>query len=111
VNQLLDRFAEARKVMRQLAGGAGLPPAMARAKAASARKAAKKGKKGASRKGNPAARAAEVQAQRAAAEGRRAPGPPGLPDGFPTDGMPDLSALMRPGAFGGAPPPRSRRGR
>src|SRR5512143_3910567 len=67
VNQLLDRFEDARAMMKQMAGGMDLPPGMRRAKAAAAKKAAKKAK-GASRKGNPAARAA--QAQQAAAQAR-----------------------------------------
>jgi signal recognition particle subunit SRP54 len=103
VNQLLDRFAEARKVMRQMAGGMGMPGGMARAKAASARKAAKKGK-GANRKGNPAARAAQAQAAQSAAQERLTKGP-GLPDG-----MPDLAALMRQQEGYGGMPPRGPRG-
>ena len=76
VNQLLDRFAEARKMMKQMAGGAGLPPGMARSKAAAAKKAAKKGK-GARKTGNPAARAAQEQQRRTAAEQRKLGGPAG----------------------------------
>jgi signal recognition particle subunit SRP54 len=109
VNQLLDRFEAARKLMKQMAGGAG--PGMRRAKAAAVRKTAKKGKKGASRKGNPAARAAEAQAaERRAAEPQRGGSPLGLPGdgGVPNvGGMPDLSALgVRPGGF---PAPGGRR--
>ncbi|THJ76386.1 signal recognition particle protein [Candidatus Frankia alpina] len=103
VNQLLDRFAEACKVMRQMAGGMGLPGGMARAKAASARKAAKKGK-GASRKGNPAARVAQDKAQKSATQERLGKGP-----GFP-DGMPDLAALMRQQDGPGGMPPAGPRG-
>jgi signal recognition particle subunit SRP54 len=100
VNQLLDRFAEARKVMKQMTGGAGLP-GTARSKAAAARKAGKKGKKGASRKGNPAARAAEV-AERKAAARERARGGGGAGEAAPLPGeLPDLSALMQPGALDG----------
>ena len=111
VNQLLDRFAEARKVMKQMAGGMGLPGAMGRGKAASARKAAKKGK-GASRKGNPAARAAQAKAQKSAAQDRLARGLGQEPGGLP-DGMPDLAALMRQhqGGLGGMPPRGPRGGR
>jgi signal recognition particle subunit SRP54 len=98
VNQLLDRFAEAQKMMKQMAGGANLPPGMARAKAASARKAAKKGK-GARKAGNPAARAAQAQQRKAASEQRKLGGPAALPPAGP-DGMPDLSALMQQGGFG-----------
>ena len=65
VNQLVDRFFEARKMMKAMAGGMGLP-GMRRPKS-------KKGKKG---------------------KGRRGPsGPPGLPSsglpgGFPGGGLP-----------------------
>jgi signal recognition particle subunit SRP54 len=97
VNQLLDRFAEARKMMRQLAGGAGFP-GMGRGKAAQARKQQKKGK-GASKKGNPAARAAQ-----AAQAKNKQPGSNGF--GRPAGGLPpggmgdvDLNALLKPGAF------------
>ncbi|MCM3887198.1 signal recognition particle protein [Frankia sp. R82] len=109
VNQLLDRFAEARKMMRQMAGGMGLPGAMGRGKAASARKAPKKGK-GANRKGNPAARAAQAKAQSQKSTGQDpfAPGS-GLPGGLP-DGMPDLAALMRGQGGPGGPPARGPRG-
>ncbi|WP_239311293.1 MULTISPECIES: signal recognition particle protein [unclassified Frankia] len=110
VNQLLDRFDEARKVMKQMAGGMGVPGGGQRGRAAANRKASKKGK-GANRKGNPAARAAQTQAEQAAAEARRAGG--GLPAAGPGDGvMPDLSALMRGGGFPPAgPPPGQRRGK
>ncbi|CAI7980383.1 MULTISPECIES: signal recognition particle protein [Parafrankia] len=109
VNQLLDRFGEARKMMRQMAGGAGLPAGMARAKAAQARKAAKKGK-GARRSGNPAARAAQAQDRRNAPQD----GPPALGlGGDGLQGMPDLSSLIQQGGFGGGdtPPRRPRPGR
>ncbi|OHV38270.1 MULTISPECIES: signal recognition particle protein [Pseudofrankia] len=111
VNQLLDRFAEARKMMRQLANGAGIP-GMGRGKAAQARKAPKKGK-GANKKGNPAARAAQAaEAKNKQPGGGRvggAPGVDGLPGGLPPGGMGDvdLSALLKPGAFN----PPGRRGR
>ncbi len=107
VNQLLDRFDEARKVMKQMAGGMGVPGGGQRGRAAASRKASKKGK-GANRKGNPAARAAQTQAEQAAAEARRAGG--GLPTAGPGDGvMPDLSALMRGGGFPPAGPPSGQR--
>ena len=112
VNQLLDRFAEAKKMMKQLTGGAGLPPGLARAKAASARKAAKKAKKGARRSGNPAARAAQAQERKNAAQERlaRGAGLGGLPGGLPGN-MPDLSALIEQSGFGGGPNRRPRGGR
>ena len=102
VNQLLDRFAEARKMMRQLANGAGIP-GMGRGKAAQARKAQKKGK-GASKKGNPAARAAQAAQTKAKQPGGGRAGTAGLdglPGGMPAGGMGDvdLSALLKPGAF------------
>ncbi len=105
VNQLLDRFEEARKMMRQMAGMAGLGGAR------KAKRAAKKGK-GASRKGNPAARAALERGDDAGQKQG-----PVNPFGLPADGqMPDLSKLQMPGKFGGlggpgapaGPPPRRR---
>ncbi len=75
VNNLVDRFFEARKMMRQLTGGAGLPgmPGMRRKNAAKG-----KGKKG--KKGVPAGRGPRT--------------PAGLPPGLT---MPDLSSLdLRP---------------
>jgi signal recognition particle subunit SRP54 len=109
VNQLLDRFAEARKVMKQMAGGAGLlPGAGGRSRAASGRKAAKKGK-GARKAGNPAARAAQAQERKAAQE--RARGSGGLGGlggaGLAPGEVPDLSELMQPGVFDAFGGPRS----
>jgi signal recognition particle subunit SRP54 len=77
VNQLVDRFFEARKMMGQL-GGMGLP-GMRRAAKKSAK--GKKGKKG---RGS-----------------GRGPTPPRLPAGFPGGGP---GPGMVPGAFGGLPP-------
>ena len=118
VNQLLDRFAEAQKMMRQMARG-GIP-GMRRA----SKKAAKKtGKRtgGKARSGNPAARAAQLEAQAQARASRpaKAPANPfGLPGG---DGggmpaaadlgemMPDLSKLrLPPGSSYGPPPTRGK---
>ncbi|WP_322761320.1 signal recognition particle protein [Frankia sp. Cr2] len=120
VNQLLDRFAEARKVMKKMTGGMGLPGGGQGGRGAANRKAGKKGK-GANRKGNPAARAAQTQAQQAAAQARRAGGipggqpggqPGGPPAGLGDPAMPDLSALMRgSGLPPGGPPPGRGRGR
>jgi signal recognition particle subunit SRP54 len=99
VNKLLDRFEEARKMMKQMAGMTGLGGVR------KARRQAKKGK-GASRKGNPAARAAAAQAppgDRAAAQ------KPGQnPFGLPADGqLPDLSKMhMPPGGFNLPKPPQ-----
>ncbi|MCK9901080.1 signal recognition particle protein [Parafrankia colletiae] len=98
VNQLLDRFGEARKMMRQMAGGAGLIPGMGRGKSAQARKAAKKGK-GARRSGNPAARAAQAQERRSGQDRPPALGPG--TGGADLEGMPDLAALMQQHGIGG----------
>jgi signal recognition particle subunit SRP54 len=70
VNSLVERFFEARKMMRQMAGG-GMPgmPGMPGAGPGGGRRKPAKGKKGSkgrvkgSRSGNPAKRAAEIQAQ------------------------------------------------
>ncbi|MBX6388406.1 MAG: signal recognition particle protein [Frankia sp.] len=111
VNQLIDRFTEARKMMKQMASG-GLPGMMlGRSKGAAAKKAAKKGK-GASKKGNPAARAAQAQAK--AAKAQTGGGAAGFPGALPPGGMPanfDLSALMQPGAYQQPPGGGRRRGR
>jgi signal recognition particle subunit SRP54 len=99
VNQLLDRFAEARKMMRQMAGGAGFP-GLGRGKGPQARKQPKKGK-GASKKGNPAARAAQAAQAKNKHPGAGGPGLGGLPGGPPPGGLGDvdLGALLKPGAF------------
>ncbi|EFC80579.1 signal recognition particle protein [Parafrankia sp. EUN1f] len=114
VNQLLDRFGEARKMMKQMAGGSGLIPGLGRGKAAQARKAPKKGK-GARRSGNPAARAAQSQDRKTGQDGPPALGP-GMAPG--PEGMPDLSALIQQSGLGGngsggkgTPPRRPRSGR
>jgi len=97
VNELLDRFDEARKQMKMVAGMTGMGGAR------KARRVEKKGK-GAVRKGNPAARAAAAQA----AAARRSDAPPN-PFGLPRDGdgdaegLPDLSKLKLPGGMGGFP--------
>ncbi len=74
VNQLLDRFADAQKMMRQLRNGGGMPgmpgmgggmPGMGGfggSKKQRGKQAAAKGRKGRSRSGNPAKRAAEERA-------------------------------------------------
>jgi signal recognition particle subunit SRP54 len=115
VNQLLDRFEDARKMMKQLPGMAGMGGGGARA----ARRAQKKGKqgKGASRKGNPAARAAAAKASPGGVgAGGGGQNPFGLPTG--ADGMPDLSQIqLPPGGFpggmpgGGVPKGPAQRGR
>jgi signal recognition particle subunit SRP54 len=91
VNQLVDRFFEARKMMMQMArgGGLGMPgsPGMALGKRAKARQApqTKKGK-GKRRSGNPAKRAQQE------AETTREPAPAANPFGLPTDGDGDGAA-------------------
>ncbi|MDO7869185.1 signal recognition particle protein [Nocardioides jiangxiensis] len=84
VNQLVDRFNEAKKMMLQLANGGGIPgmgpvPGMGPGKRANARKAPQKGK-GKRVSGNPA-----KAAQQKAAEAAKAPAaanPFGTPGGF-----------------------------
>src|SRR3954471_9739439 len=103
VNQLLDRFEEARKMIKQMPGMAGLTGGGG---GRAARRAQKKGKqaKGASRKGNPAARAAAAKAAAAqASERTNSPQNPfGLPGG--ADGMPARSQRqLPPGGLGGVP--------
>ena len=81
VNQLLDRFAEAQKMMRQMARG-GIP-GMRRASKKAAKKAGKR-TGGKARSGNPAARAAQLEAQAQARASRPANAPVnpfGLPGG------------------------------
>jgi signal recognition particle subunit SRP54 len=91
VNQLVDRFFEARKMMMQMArgGGLGMPgsPGMALGKRAKARQApqTKKGK-GKRRSGNPAKRAQQE------AGATREPAPAANPFGLPADGDGDGSA-------------------
>ncbi len=91
VNQLVDRFVEAQKMMRQMRAGGGMPgmpgmPGMGGGKRAKAKqKAAVKSGKGAKRSGNPAKRSIEP--------------PQGQPQSQPQpqsqtpSGLPDLSAL------------------
>lgn len=88
VNQLLNRFAEAQKMMRQMGGMMGLPGA-GRRKATKSPKNKRKGGKGGNR-------------PRTGAK----PGGPagGLPTGFP-GGMPGLPPGMDPNALGGGLPP------
>ena len=92
VNNLVERFFEARKMMKQMAGGGmpGLPgmpgmPGPGRRKAAKGKKGGKGRVKG-SRSGNPAKRAAEIQAQLArqagTAEAPEAPANFELPEEF-----------------------------
>ena len=90
VNQLVDRFFEARKMMESMAKGGGMPgmPGMpglpgAGGKRAGAKQQAKKGK-GKRGSGNPAKAAQQAAAQKAAAA-EKAGNPFGNPDGAEVD--------------------------
>jgi signal recognition particle subunit SRP54 len=106
VNQLVDRFFEARKMMQQMArGGApGMPgaPGMGLGKKAKGRQAPqKKSAKGKRVSGNPAKRAQTgVPAEKPAAEagsavGLGAPDENGLPAGFDPSQLGDLSKYLK----------------
>ena len=102
VNQLVDRFFEARKMMQQMARGGmpGLPgaPGMGLGKKAKGRQApkAKKGK-GARRSGNPAKAAAQSTGEPAkpAANPFGLPGEIDLPEGLDPNQLPDLSKYLK----------------
>jgi signal recognition particle subunit SRP54 len=107
VNQLVDRFFEARKMMQQMARGGGMPglpgsPGMALGKRSKARQApqAKKGK-GARRSGNPAkaTQQAQREGQETAAAGSAFGLPPELAADLPADfdpsQLPDLSKYLK----------------
>jgi len=99
VNQLVDRFFEARKMMQQMARGGmpGLPgsPGMGLGKKAKGRQApqAKKGK-GARRSGNPAKAAQQAQ-EAPAASGSAFGLPAELPEDFDPSQLPDLSKYLK----------------
>jgi signal recognition particle subunit SRP54 len=103
VNQLVDRFFEARKMMQQVARGGmpGLPgmPGMGLGKKAKGRQAPQQKKgKGARRSGNPAKAAQD--AQRAAEQEKAAAGsafglPAEIPDDFDPSQLPDLSKYLK----------------
>ena len=106
VNQLVDRFFEARKMMQQMArGGApGMPgsPGMGLGKKAKGRQAPQqKQAKGKRRSGNPAKRAQEqaAAAERPAAAAGSAFGlggdDAGVPDDFDPSQLPDLSKYLK----------------
>ncbi|MFP5334297.1 MAG: signal recognition particle protein [Actinomycetes bacterium] len=107
VNQLLDRFADAQKMMRQMRKGGGLPgmpgmpgmpPGMGGGKK-SRGKSAPKGKPRKAKSGNPAKRAEQEQAAREKASATRgAAFGPGALGGEP-DGEPDPSSLQLPPGF------------
>jgi signal recognition particle subunit SRP54 len=100
VNQLVDRFFEARKMMLQMARGGGMPgmpgmPGMGLGKKAKGRQAPqpKKGK-GARRSGNPA-KAARQSQQETAAAGSAFGLPAELPEDFDPSQLPDLSKYLK----------------
>jgi signal recognition particle subunit SRP54 len=92
VNGLVDRFAEAQKMMRQMASGGGMPgmpgmpgvPGMGRGKKAKGKAAAKGAKKAkGGRSGNPAKRALEERQAADRLAGVDTPGAlPDLPEDF-----------------------------
>ncbi|MFG1999362.1 signal recognition particle protein [Spirillospora sp. NPDC048911] len=94
VNSLVTRFFDAQKMMRQMAGGMGLPGMPGRRKAAKAAKNAKN-KKGKQRSGDPRKRAGGGQQQQPAAAQDG-----GMPDGLP----PGLGGQLPPGLGGQLPP-------
>jgi len=89
VNQLVDRFVDAQKMMKQMRAGGGMPgmpgmPGMGGGKRAKAKqKPQAKSAKGAKRSGNPAKRASEPAAPAIGAGAGAAP----------ASGLPDLSAF------------------
>jgi signal recognition particle subunit SRP54 len=99
VNQLVDRFVEAQKMMRQMRAGGGMPgmpgmPGMGGGKRAKAKqKAQTKAGKGAKRSGNPAKRAQQQTAPAA--------GTPGLGAGLDTG---DLDPAALAASLGELPP-------
>ena len=107
VNNLVDRFFEARKMMKQMAGGMGMPGMRRAGKGAKG----KKGKKG--KGGRPGGRpagglSAGVPMGRGLPGGMGMPGqlPPGLGQLPPGMKMPDLSKLKFPPQGGSGPKPR-----
>ncbi|GLZ07150.1 signal recognition particle protein [Actinomadura sp. NBRC 104412] len=95
VSSLVTRFFDAQKMVRQMAGGMGLPGMPGRRKAAKAAKA--KNKKGKQRSGDPRKRAA---AQRAGGDGQRQQPAAGVPQNLP----PGLGGQLPPGLGGQLPP-------
>ncbi|MGB9376965.1 MAG: signal recognition particle protein [Mycobacteriales bacterium] len=103
VNQLVDRFFEARKMMKQMAGGMGLPGMPGRRKATKSPKNKRKGKQrggrsGGSRQPSPGASAPPGGAVAGPGAGGAAGGGlglTGLPPGFRMPNI-DLSKLQRP---------------
>ncbi len=107
VNQLVDRFFEARKVMTQLTRGGGVPgmpglPGMPGVAAAGGRRNKGKTKpaKGRRRSGNPAKAAAEAKAAQETAAEEKAANPFGQPGGEEIDYEKAAAALNLPKDFG-----------
>ncbi|WP_019634829.1 signal recognition particle protein [Actinomadura atramentaria] len=94
VSSLVTRFFDAQKMVRQMAGGMGLPGTPGRRKAKQAAKAAKK--KGKQRSGDPRKRAAG---------GRGEDQPAALPDGAPQGLPPGLGGGQLPPGLAGQLPP------
>jgi signal recognition particle subunit SRP54 len=102
VNNLVTRFFDAQKMMRQVAGGMGIPGMPGtRRKAVKANN--KKNKKGRQRSGDPRKRAQEAAGKGNGAKPDALPKglPPGLGGGLPGQlppgfQMPDLSKLQNP---------------
>jgi signal recognition particle subunit SRP54 len=97
VNQLLERFVQAQKMMGQMAGSMGLPgmgPMSKKARGRQMQAQAKKGKKGKGKAG---------AGKKAGGPARRPTGAPGgLPGGFPTGGGNPFGG--QPGGMPGLPP-------
>jgi signal recognition particle subunit SRP54 len=99
VNNLVTRFFDAQKMMRQVAGGMGIP-GMPGTRRKQVKAAAKKNKKGKQRSGDPRKRAQEAAGKGTQhADGAPQGLPPGLGGGLPGQlppgfQMPDLSKLQ-----------------
>ncbi|MCU1615721.1 MAG: signal recognition particle protein [Frankiales bacterium] len=97
VNQLLERFVQAQKMMGQMAGSMGMPgmgPMSKKARGRQMQAQAKKGKKGKGKAG---------AGKKAGGPARRPTGAPGgLPGGFPTGGGNPFGG--QPGGMPGLPP-------
>ncbi len=110
VNQLVERFLDAQKMMREMRSGMGIPGMPGMPGAGGSKKARGRAQKqqskvvrgGKSRSGNPAKRAQQERERAAAAEA----GPGALPAGFPDLGGIDPSALGKggPGGMNDLPP-------
>jgi signal recognition particle subunit SRP54 len=102
VNNLVTRFFDAQKMMRQVAGGMGIPGMPGTRRKGGGKAAAKKNKKGRQRSGDPRKRAQEAAAGKGG-NGSSPQGAPQLPPGLggglpgalpPGFQMPDLSKLQ-----------------